>query len=164
MTTSFDLREAVPEDRDFLTDMVLLAVNWQPGRELSREDLLQRPELSHYVSGWRRPTDLGLIAMSHDGAPVGAAWLRQLTADDPGYGYVADDVPELAMAIVPGWRGRGVGRALLRALVAEAQSRAVRAVSLSVERANPAARLYADEGFRVVRSADEADTMVLALA
>ena len=30
-----------------------------------------------------------------------------------GYGYVADDVPELTMAVVPGWRGHGIGGELL---------------------------------------------------
>ena len=76
--------------------------------------------------------------------------MRQLTADDPGYGYVADGVPELGIAVLAGWRRRGVGRALIRALVADARIRGVRAVSLSVERANHAAHLYADEGFSVV--------------
>jgi GNAT superfamily N-acetyltransferase len=163
VSTAFDLREAVQEDRDFLTDMVVLAVNWEPGRDVSGEDVLDSPDLSHYTSGWKLPTDLGLVATTRDGVPIGAAWLRQLTADDPGYGYVADDVPELAMAVVARWRGRGVGRLLLRSLLADARARGVRAISLSVERANRAASLYADEGFSVVQSSADADTMLLTL-
>jgi ribosomal protein S18 acetylase RimI-like enzyme len=163
MSESFHLRGATPDDRDFIADMVVLAVNWKAGRDLPREGVLQTPGLAHYVSGWKQPTDLGVIATTRDGNPVGAAWLRLLSADDPGYGYIADDVPELAMAVLSGWRRRGVGRALIRAVLADAQSRGVRAVSLSVEQANPAAHLYADEGFGVVQSSDDADTMLLTL-
>jgi hypothetical protein len=63
--------------------------------------------------------------------PIGAAWWRFLAAQDPGYGFVADDVPEL---------------------------------SLSVERANRAQARYLSEGFRMVSSGRDADTMVCELS
>ena len=50
------------------------------------------------------------------GLPVGAAWLRFFPADDPGYGFVSADVPELSIGVAVLWRGRGIGRALLRAI------------------------------------------------
>ncbi|MET8086249.1 GNAT family N-acetyltransferase [Micromonospora sp. NPDC005237] len=87
-------------------------------------------------------------------------WFRHLSAEDPGYGYVADDVPELTIGVLRAWRGRGVGRALLRTVLGAARDRGIRTVSLSVERANAAARLYASEGFRTVESFTDADTMV----
>jgi GNAT superfamily N-acetyltransferase len=87
-----------------------------------------------------------------------------LPAKDAGYGYVRDDVPELSMGVVQAWRGQGVGRALLRDVLAVARSAGVAAVSLSVERANVAARLYAAEGFRMVASFEDADTMLAELS
>lgn len=123
------------------------------------------PALAHYVSGWMRPDDLGVVAVDQAGNLVGAAWLRYLPAADPGYGYVRDDVPELTMGVVSAWRGNGVGRALLREVLAAARAVGVLAVSLSVERANVvAARLYASEGFRTVESFDDADTMLAELS
>jgi ribosomal protein S18 acetylase RimI-like enzyme len=98
------------------------------------------------------------------GTPAGACWLRLFPADDPGYGYVAADVPELSMGVVPGHRRRGVGRLLLRAVLADARAAGLPAVSLSVERANAATRLYAAEGFRTVASYEDADTMLASLA
>lgn len=89
-----------------------------------------------------------------NGQPVGAAWLRSLTADDPGYGFVAADVPELSIGVVASWRGQGIGRALLRALADRARSAGVSQISLSVERNNRARRLYLAEGYRVVGSSD----------
>jgi len=100
------------------------------------------------------------VAVDQADQPVGAAWFRYLSAVDPGYGYVGDDVPELSLGVVEQWRGRGVGRALLRDALGAARDRGVRAVSLSVERANFAAQLYAAEGFRTVESLEDSDTMV----
>ena len=79
---------------------------------------------------------------------MGAAWLRFLPAADPGYGFVAPDVPELTIGVARDWRGRGVGRALLRALAGQARSAGIRRISLSVERKNFAQKLYLSEGYR----------------
>jgi GNAT superfamily N-acetyltransferase len=103
-------------------------------------------------------------ALSHAAShTVGAAWLRFLPSDDAGYGFVADGVPELGIGVHPAYRGRGVGRRLLRALLAAAREQGIARISLSVERANPARRLYLDEGFRVVGGDADADTMVVDL-
>ncbi|MEU7590242.1 GNAT family N-acetyltransferase [Micromonospora sp. NPDC049230] len=156
-----EIRAATPTDRQFLVDMLVEAINWLPERNWSREQILANPALAHYVTGWMRPDDVGVVATQPAGRPVGAAWLRHLTADDPGYGYVSDDVPELTIGVVESWRGRGVGRVLLRAALDVARARGTGRVSLSVERANFAAGLYAAEGFRTVESFENADTMVV---
>ncbi|MBQ1029254.1 GNAT family N-acetyltransferase [Micromonospora sp. C97] len=158
--TDLGVRAATSADREFLVDMLVEAVNWLPERNWSREQILANPALAHYVSGWMRPTDFGLVAVGQAERSVGAAWFRYLTAADPGYGYVSDDVPELTIGVVETWRGRGVGRMLLRAVLDVARERGIRTVSLSVKRANFAARLYAAEGFRTVESFEDADTMV----
>ncbi|MEU1682330.1 GNAT family N-acetyltransferase [Micromonospora zamorensis] len=156
----FGVRAATSADRAFLVDMLAAAVNWLPERNWPREQILADPALAHYVTGWMRPDDFGMVATDPAGRPVGAAWFRHLTAADPGYGYVSDDVPELTIGVVESWRGQGVGRALLRAVLNAARDRGVRTVSLSVERANVARRLYVAEGFRTVESFENADTMV----
>ena len=78
-------------------------------------------------------------------------------------GYAGDDIPELGMGVVAAWRGRGVGRTLMRSLLDAARAAGIAAVSLSVERANPAVRLYESEGFRTVESVDQSDTMLVTL-
>ena len=119
------------------------------------------PATAHYVEGWPRPSDTGVIAVTPQDQPIGAAWLRFFTADDPGYGFVADGVPELSIAVASGWRGQGVGRALLRAIHQQARRAGVSRISLSVERANPAWGLYAAEGYRTIQSGQDSDTMVV---
>jgi ribosomal protein S18 acetylase RimI-like enzyme len=79
--------------------------------------------------------------------PVGAAWYRLFGSQEPGYGFVDEETPELTIAIVPSRRGRGLGRDLLEALLAHAREDGFAQISLSVERDNPAIRLYEQHGF-----------------
>jgi GNAT superfamily N-acetyltransferase len=159
------VRRATAEDGPFLADMLVEAANWAADwKKKSRRRVLSAPATAHYVAAWPRDSDLGVIAEA-DGVPVGAAWIRFLPAAHPGYGFVAPDVPELTIGVAGNWRGRGVGRALLRALAGQARSAGIRQISLSVERKNFAQKLYLAEGYRVVDSSNvHSDTMVKDLA
>lgn len=156
------IREATADDVEFLRDMLVEAANWPSHPHRGRAETLADPSIAHYLDGWPRPDDLGVVAVD-DEQPLGAAWLRYFLADAPAYGFVQADIPELAIGVVAGQRGRGVGRALLRAVAERARQHGVDRISLSVERANPAARLYLAEGYRIVDSGDHADTMLLDL-
>ena len=155
------IRRAVPEDGTFMADMLVAAVNWSPEwKKKSRNRVLSTPRTAHYIAGWPRDTDLGVIAEA-GGERIGAAWLRFLPVSDPGYGFVASDVPELTIGVAVHWRSRGVGRALLRAIAGQARSAGIRQISLSVERKNFAQKLYISEGYQTVDSSDaSSDTMV----
>lgn len=157
------IRTATADDASFLQDMLVEAANTpsHPGR--SRADTLADPAVSRYVDGWPRSSDLGVVAAESGGRAVGAAWLRFFPEAEPAYGFVRADIPELAIGVVADQRGHGVGRALLRELAHTARERGLEHISLSVERANPAAVLYHAEGYRVVESRDHADTMLLDL-
>lgn len=167
------LRDAVAADADLLADLLLEAYNWPGEARMTREAMLADPHARRYLEGWMRPGDLGVVAVddfSAGGAcdpgtvPLGAVWARTLTGDEPGYGYVADDVPELGMAVIAGRRGGGVGAALLAGFLDRARAAGVRAVSLSVEDGNTRARtLYERHGFRVVGRSGGSDTMLLEL-
>lgn len=65
-----------------------------------------------------------------------------------GPGEAGGDADVATVAVLPDARGRGLGRTLLRALLAEAARRQAGAVLLEVRDDNEAARaLYASEGF-----------------
>ena len=97
-----------------------------------------------YANGVGGPGDAAVVAVDRaSGKRVGAAWYRLLTEEAPGYGFVAPGVPELGMGVAEAFRGRGVGGALLGALMERARAEGFGALSLSVEDGNdPAARLY----------------------
>ena len=144
--------------------MLALAADWRPGTAVrtgaaARAD----PALGRYVLGWPGARDRGVVAETAGGTGIGAAWWRLLPADRPGYGFVSAEVPELSVGVLPEHRGRGIGTALLGALLATAVDDGVAGLSLSVERDNPAASLYGRLGFVEVESGGGAATMLLRL-
>ena len=152
------IRKAGPKDVRFLRDMLHHAFYARERGSGTDEQPVYR-----YVQTWGRPGDAGVIALD-DGFPVGAAWYRLFRATDPGYGFVDEETPELAIAVVPSRRGKGIGGELLTALLERARTEGFQALSLSVNKDNPALSLYERHGFRTVGESDGALTMVADLA
>lgn len=164
---AFELRAGTADDHAFLAEMLAEAVHWRPDAERPEpEEVLRRPELSRYLASWGREGDRALLAV-HGDEPVGAAWFRLFSAEEPGYGFVDATVPELGMAVAAPARRLGIGRALLSALVVQAQLDDHLALSLSVDDDNPARALYTELGFEPVDAGERDDgfsTMLLRFA
>ena len=159
------IRPAGPEDEAFLWDMAWEATAVSPEmRALGREAAFAIPHVRRYLEEWGRPGDTAVIAIGKDGQRLGAAWYRLLPAEAPGYGFVAPDIPELGIGVAADARGQGVGGALLDALVTLAREHGYRAISLSVDRQNPALRLYERKGFRDAGISDAMDSSVTMIA
>ena len=149
-------------DPAFLAEMLYEAVNWHDDGAEERpplDEILARPENARYVEHWGRSGDVVFFALDRRDEPVAAAWYRRFTADAPGYGYVADDIPEISIAVYPEFRGQKVGSLLMGALTARAERDHERALSLSVHHDNPARRLYVRYGFEV--HAQNGDTLTM---
>ncbi|WP_405058648.1 GNAT family N-acetyltransferase [Kribbella sp. NBC_01505] len=153
------LRPATADDFDFLAAMMLEACNWTGEAWFTLEKARADDKVWRYVEGWPLAGDFGVVA-EIDGVPAGACWARLVAG---GYGYVADDVPELTLGVSPSFRRRGIARALLTALADTARAASYQRLSLSVDPNNPAAGLYATVGFRKVGVVQTSDTMVLEL-
>jgi len=140
------IRRSGRQDVRFLRDMLHHAYYWrerQPGEGPG--------PVARYVKGWGRPGDTALIAVE-DAFPVGAAWYRLFKREQPGYGFVDEQTPELAIAVVPNRRGRGIGEALLDALYERARKEGHGALSLSVASDNDALlSFYEKQGFTRVQ-------------
>lgn len=159
-----NIRPAEAGDVAFMASMLVEAAYppWIDPKP-TPEDALTDPHAAPYLRSWGRAGDLGVIAEDPSGA-IGAAWCRLLPASEPGYGFVAEDVPEISIAVVPQHRGEGVGQRLLTALIEDASSHGVRALSLSVHVLNPAAlHVYERAGFVRVGGTDTLRVMLLTL-
>lgn len=135
--------------------MVYEALFVVPGADPFPLTVLDEPQIAHYAKAFGQTGDQGLIAETPAGSPIGAAWVRRFSATDPGYGYVDDDTPELSIAVVRTSRGTGVGTALLMQLFVD-----VPRCSLSVDRRNPAVRLYERLGFETIEQSGDSLTML----
>ncbi len=156
----YELRLATAADEAFLWEMLYQALYVPADQPRPDRTLLQDPTLAHYVAGWgKRSDDFGIIALDkRSGESVGAAWCRLFPETDPGWGFVDANTPELSMAILPAYRGQGIGTALLTKLIGAAQTR-YPALSLSVDPQNPALHLYQRAGFVTVGTSGTSITM-----
>lgn len=161
---AISVRDATADDEPFLWAM--LAASVHAGPPWSVDQAQAEPAIAQHLTGWPRPGDIGVVATSASDAPVGAAWLRQFTAEDRSHAFVARDLPELAMAVVADARGCGVGALLLRSLLDRARAAGVERVSLSVNPTNVVARrLYERFGFEPADVApDPGGSLILVVA
>ena len=153
------VRRGGAQDVRFLRDMLHHAYYWKERAPDAGPGPVQL-----YVKAWGRPGDTAMIALL-DGFPVGAAWFRLFRETAPGYGFVDEQTPELAVAVVPNARGKGVGSALLAALLERARADGHEALSLSVDRHNEGAiALYEQVGFRRLAETPDSFTLRVSLA
>lgn len=77
---------------------------------------------------------------------VGVAWCRIME----DYGHIDNGTPSLAISLLPAYRRLGIGTQLLKELLLLLRDRGYLRASLSVQKENPALRLYQQIGFKVV--------------
>jgi ribosomal protein S18 acetylase RimI-like enzyme len=140
---NFVIRSLMVEDESIVWEMLRYAAH-----ESSIESIQQQPYLARYALNWGRMGDLGYVAIV-DTSPIGAAWLRLWLEKDKGFGYVKDEIPELAIAVLPDYRRQGIGTKLLTQILGTTKMK-YPAVSLSVRANNPVVRLYERTGFMKV--------------
>ena len=149
-----NIRALTPNDESFLWEMLYQALYVPEGHPALPREIVQIPELAHYVKDWGRQGDYGFLASDPiTGKSIGATWLRLLIGDNKGYGHVDDSTPELSIAVLPEYRGQGVGSQLLAHLLVSECGQS--SISLSVSADNPAVRLYQRFGFETIVQSNE---------
>jgi ribosomal protein S18 acetylase RimI-like enzyme len=140
------LRAATAADRDFLCKVFVSTrveefarTGWEPER--IDEVLQQQFQLQHAYYQQHYPNGRFNI-VELNGVPVGRLYyaLREEA--------VACELRLIDIALLPAWRGGGLGTRLMHAVLAEAWQQRC-AVSLHVERDNPVRALYQRLGFIV---------------
>ncbi|WP_084582790.1 GNAT family N-acetyltransferase [Sphingomonas azotifigens] len=101
-----------------------------------------------FGEAWTQPQCMGMMALS-------GVWLlvASIGGHDCGFAMaraMLDEAELLLLATSPAARGRGVGGALLRAVIAESGNRGATKLHLEVRSGNGAIRLYHGAGFEKV--------------
>jgi ribosomal protein S18 acetylase RimI-like enzyme len=138
------IREITPADYPFLDDFLYHAIYIPEGEDIPAREVIFQPEIYVYVKDFGGKDDSGVVA-EIAGRLVGAAWARII----PAYGNIDDKTPELAISVLPEFRGRGIGTDLMMALFEHLQMRGYSRTSLSVQQNNPAVRFYKRLGYTV---------------
>lgn len=160
----YSIRAIRKEDIPFLWDMLYESLFVPEGQEQFSRDIIKEPFISKYVDGWGEEGDFGFIAINNEGQPIGSITARYFNENNKGFGYIDQDTPELGMAILSEFRGKGIGTALLNQLLEEAKKKGIKKLSLSVDPKNRAAvHLYQRFGFIEVGIVGTSITMIVNL-
>jgi len=147
------IRPLTAADEPILWEMLYQALQTSEGAP--PRDIVRQPQFARHAESWGRAGDTGFVAYdAKKDELLGAVWLRLATSDQ------RDDTkatPELAFAVKPGLRRRGIGAALLTQLVKATPQQST--ISISAPATNPAVRLYERFGFKVVEQSEGALTM-----
>jgi ribosomal protein S18 acetylase RimI-like enzyme len=150
------IREIKPVNYPVLADFLYLAIFQPPGAEPLPREVIEKPEIAIYIDGFgSQKGDMGVVA-ELDGKIVGAAWTRII----PAFGHIDDDTPELAISVLPEYRNQGIGTKLLKQLFTQLAQKGFKQTSLSVQKANPALRLYERMEYKSV-SENDADYIMV---
>ncbi len=152
-------REIQKGEIPLLDDFLYEAIFIPEGVAAPPRDIIGLEDLQVYVRDFgQRPDDHGLVA-EVDGKVVGAVWVRVM--DD--YGHIDDQTPSLAISLYKDYRNRGIGSQLLQRMLELLREKGYRQVSLSVQKANYALRMYQKAGFEVIADRGEEVLMVCRL-
>ena len=153
------IREIQKTEYPILEQFLYLAIFIPPGETLPPFSIIFEPDVYIYIDGFGgKHGDVGVVA-EQDGRIIGAAWTRIIMA----FGHVDDDTPELATSVLPEYRGKGVGTALMTRLFELLRERGFAQTSLAVQQNNNAVRFYQRLGYKIIRENDEEFIMVKSL-
>lgn len=149
---SFFLATATDADRTYLARLNYLTDVF--GDESQEPNDHFEQDYRKYIKDWT-PEQGGIIAWEDKLIPAGGLWFRYWEGEDRGYGFYAEDVPELAIAVEKRYQNYGLGSRLIQAGIALAKHQQAPGVSLSVAGDNErAAHVYRKYGFHKVAEHD----------
>ncbi|MDE7445303.1 MAG: GNAT family N-acetyltransferase [Lachnospiraceae bacterium] len=152
----YTIREMQEQEYPLLDNFLYEAIFIPEGIEPPPKTIITSPELQVYVERFGElEDDRGLVA-EVDGKIVGAVWVRIMN----DYGHIDNETPSLAISLYKEYRGFGIGTALMKKILALLKENGYKQVSLSVQKANYAAKLYLKVGFEIVRENEEEYIMV----
>ena len=144
------IRKIRPEEHGLLREFLYQAIYLPEGVVPPPRSVIDLPELQIYIADFgTQPGDHCLVAEVGEKV-VGAARCRIME----DYGHIDSSTPSLAISLLPEYRGRGIGTQLLNALLLLLRENGYQGASLSVQKENPALRLYQRVGFRIVSEKD----------
>lgn len=152
----YTIREMRKEEYPLLDNFLYEAIFIPEGTVPPPKNIIDSPELQIYIDHFGELKDDWGLAAEADGKIVGAVWVRIMK----DYGHIDDETPSLAISLYKEYRGLGIGTAMMQKMLALLKGNGYKQVSLSVQKANYAVKLYQKTGFEIVKENEEEYIMV----
>lgn len=156
---NYILRSIKKKEYSLLNDFLYKAIYIPEGKEPPPKSIINSPKLQVYVRDFGKLKHDRALVADINGNIVGAVWVRIMH----DYGHIDNETPSLAMAVDKNYRGLGIGTALLKEMLVNLKLRGYSKVSLSVQKANYAVRMYQKAGFKIFDESEEEYIMVALL-
>ena len=153
------IRNLRPGEIPLLEDFLYEAIFIPEGVPAPSRSIIRNEDLQVYVRDFGKLPDDRCLVAEVDGKIVGAVWTRIM--DD--YGHIDNQTPSLAISLYKEYRGLGIGTELLCQMLEMLRAEGYMRVSLSVQKANYALRMYEKAGFVTVEDKGEEALMVCKL-
>ncbi|ATA92785.1 GNAT family N-acetyltransferase [Capnocytophaga canimorsus] len=154
-----NIRPMNPSEYSLLQDFLYEAIFLPEGVAPPPRDIVFHPELRIYFAHFgSQKGDVAVVATASERI-IGAAWARIIN----DYGHIDDQTPSLSISLYSEYRNQGIGTKLFQKLLDQLAEEGYKKASLSVQKANYAAKMYLKMGFYVVKENDEDYVMVIDL-
>ena len=129
-----------------LEDFLYEAIFISEGMEVPPRSVISLPELQTYIKDFGLLKDDFALVAEIEKQIVGAVWVRIIN----DYGHIDSSTPSLAISLYKDYRKHGIGIAMMKEMLNLLRNHGYKSVSLSVQKANYAAKMYQKLGFKIV--------------
>ena len=143
---NYQIRPIRKEEIPILGDFLYEAIFIPEGVAAPPRSILDDENLQVYIRNFGQMHDDRCLVAEVGDKIVGAIWSRIMN----DYGHIADDVPSIAISLYKEYRNLGIGTDMLRQMLELLKADGYKRVSLSVQKANYAMRMYQKAGFRIL--------------
>lgn len=142
----YKIRKMKDEEYPLLNEFLYEAL-FVPDGIMPPRNIITSPELQIYVDHFGSlKDDFALVAEIKEKI-VGAVWVRIMN----DYGHIDNKTPSLAISLYKKYRGQGIGTDMMKEMLSLLKVHGYKRVSLSVHKANYAAKMYEKIGFKIVK-------------
>jgi ribosomal protein S18 acetylase RimI-like enzyme len=126
-------------------------------------EIIYRPEIAIYFKDFGAKKDDYCLVAEIEGKIIGGVWVRIISDEVKGFGYVDDETPEFAISLFPEYRNQGIGTKLMFEMIDYLKNKGYKQCSLAVQKANYAVKMYKNVGFEIINELEQEYLMVCKL-
>ncbi len=153
---NYRIRKIKENEQSLLEDFLYEAIFIPEGVMQPDRSIIEHPDLKIYVRNFGAYDHDHALLAEVNGTVVGAVWVRIIN----DYGHVDDQTPSLSISLYTEYRNQGIGTAMMQEMLRYLKEKGYTHTSLSVQKANYAARWYQQMGFTVVKENSEDYVMI----